>query len=208
LSQGFDVAYCSDAGTPGISDPGYVLVNEAIAQGITVVPIPGASAVIAALCASGLPMHAFTFHAFLPAKAAQRRALLKSLEPETRTIVFYESPNRLRAALTDIRTILGNRRIAVARELTKLYEEILRGTIDQVLDLLGDRTPKGEITLVIAGREGACPAYSDDDIRGRLEELACSTDLTSRGRVDQVVQETGLSRRRVYRIAVEIVNGN
>ena len=203
MKRGVDVAYVSDAGTPGISDPGYVLINGAIAQGIPVVPIPGVSAVITALCASGLPMHAFVFQAFLPAKASSRRALLESLAGEKRTLIFYESPNRLLTSLTDIRAILGNRRIAVARELTKLHEEILRGSVDEVLDSLQGRALKGEITVVIAGAEGTVEISSDDDIRRRLEELAGSCGLSLRERVDQVVREMDLPRRRVYQIALK-----
>jgi len=204
LQRGIDVAYVSDAGTPGISDPGYVLINEAIANDITVVPIPGVSAVITALCASGLPMHAFVFQSFLPAKASQRLAVLKSLALENRTLVFYESPNRLLASLKDIRRVFGNRRLVIARELTKLFEEILRGCVDDVMEILENRTLKGEITLVVAGREEDLPTYFDDDIRKRLEDLAKSTSLSARGRIDQVVLETGVPRRRVYQMALKI----
>ncbi len=203
LMCGMDVAYVSDAGTPGISDPGYILINEAIDHGIAVVPIPGVSAVITALCASGLPMHAFLFQAFLPAKASQRREVLKSLISETRTLIFYESPNRLQACLADIREILGNRRIVVARELTKFYEEMIRGNVDEVIKSMQDRVVKGEITLVVAGGEKVLPIYSDDDIRRQLMALAQSSDLSPRGRINQVALEMGLPRRRVYQIALE-----
>jgi len=205
LKSGIDVAYVSDAGTPGISDPGFILINEALAHGIPVVPVPGVSAVIAALCVSGLPMHAFMFRSFLPAKASQRQAVLKSHAAETSTLIFYESPNRLLASLRDIRTLFGNRRIVVARELTKLFEEILRGRVDDVMEILKERKLKGEITLVIAGREEALPTYSDEDIRCRLENLEKSTNLSLREGVDRVTLETGLSRRRVYQLALKTI---
>jgi 16S rRNA (cytidine1402-2'-O)-methyltransferase len=203
MLDGHDVAYVSDAGTPGISDPGYILINAAITHGIPVVPIPGVSAVITALCASGLPMGAFAFQSFLPSKGSQRREVLQSLACETRTLIFYESPNRLKATLEDIGAIFGRRRIVVARELTKLYEEFLRGDVDELTEMFRDRTVKGEITIVIAGAEKREPQYSDDDIRQRLARLEATGDLPLRGRIDHVAHETGLPRRRVYQLALE-----
>ena len=203
LKAGHDLAYVSDAGTPGISDPGFILIREAIAANLSVVPIPGVSAVIAALCVSGLPMHAFAFYAFLPAKAAQRREFLHSVSNETKTLVFYESPHRLTATLSDMKAIFGNRQIAVARELTKLYEEILRGEVDDVLERLQGRTVKGEITIIAAGAPSVLPECSDDDIRSRLATLAESGRLSLRECVDQVVSEQKVSRRRVYQIAIK-----
>ena len=127
LQKGEDIAYVSDAGTPGISDPGYILVRKAISRSIRVVPVPGASALIAALSVSGLPMDSFIFLGFLPAKQARRRQLLASLQQEERTLVFYESPRRLLSSLQDIDALLGERAVVVSREMTKMYEEFLRG---------------------------------------------------------------------------------
>lgn len=203
LEEGQSIAYVSDAGTPGISDPGYVLVNEAIDRGIAVVPIPGAVAVVAALCASGLPMHAFVFQGFLPPKSAARRAMLKELSTETRTLAFYESPNRLVATLEDVLDILGDRRVVVARELTKVFEELLRGPVREVLEKLRERTIKGEITLMVAGRDPAPPEYTDEDIRARLEASAVQTGLSGRELINRVTCEMDLPRKRVYRIAVK-----
>ena len=127
LLEGEDVAYVSDAGTPGISDPGYILVREAVSLGIRVAPVPGASALIAALSVSGLPMDSFIFLGFLPSKSMRRRQLLTSLREEERTLIFYESPHRLLASLNDIAALLGDREVVVSREMTKIYEEFLRG---------------------------------------------------------------------------------
>lgn len=207
LQAGHDLAYVSDAGTPGISDPGFILIRETIAAGIPVVPIPGVSAVITALCVSGLPMHAFSFYAFLPAKAAQRREMLDALAGEVKTLVFYESPHRLRATLADVRAALGNRRIAIARELTKLYEEVIRGHLDHVMERLEGRVLKGEVTLIVAGAPATLPVWTDDDIRRRLAELAEPGKLSQRECIDQTASELAVPRRRVYQIAIKAVNG-
>jgi 16S rRNA (cytidine1402-2'-O)-methyltransferase len=127
LLKGEDVAYVSDAGTPGISDPGYILVREAVSRGIRVAPIPGASALIAALSVSGLPMDSFVFLGFLPSKSMRRRKLLTSLREDERTLIFYESPHRLLASLKDIAAVLGDREMVVSREMTKIHEKFLRG---------------------------------------------------------------------------------
>ena len=206
LKAGRDLAYVSDAGTPGISDPGFVLIREAIAAGVSVVPIPGVSAVITALCVSGLPMQAFVFYAFLPAKAGQRREFLESVAHETKTMVFYESPHRLAVTLSDMKAVFGNRQMAVARELTKLYEEILRGDVDEVLERLKGRTVKGEITIVVAGASTAVPEYSDDDIRAELAALAQSSRLSMRECIDRVAADRKVSRRRVYQLAIKEEN--
>ncbi|MDD5167548.1 MAG: 16S rRNA (cytidine(1402)-2'-O)-methyltransferase [Syntrophales bacterium] len=208
MEKGMDIAYVSDAGTPGISDPGYILINEAIKKGITIVPIPGASAAITALCASGPPMHAFVFQAFLPAKKSQRRETLKTLAAETRTLIFYESPNRILATLHDILEIFGTRHIVIARELTKVFEEIIRGDLLDIMETLKTRTIKGEITLIIAGRENVSPNYSDSDIQSRLEALAGSHDFTTRELDDHVASEMDLPRRRVYQIALKALVNN
>jgi 16S rRNA (cytidine1402-2'-O)-methyltransferase len=149
LEEG-DIALVSEAGMPGISDPGYELVTAAIEHGIPVVPIPGPSAVLAALAISGLPANQFLFLGFLPRRKGERRRLLQSIALETHTIVAFEAPHRLLKALADVLEVLGNRRIAICRELTKIHEEVFRGTISQALEHF--TTPRGEFTLVIEGR--------------------------------------------------------
>ena len=152
LKQGDQIALVSDAGTPGISDPGFRLIQLAIENKIPVVPIPGPSAVITALSVAGLPTDAFLFKGFLPHKSKKRRELLKELEEVRETLVFYESPHRLSETLQDLLDILGDREIALTRELTKVYEEVLRGKVSEITNQIGERKLRGEITLVIAGR--------------------------------------------------------
>jgi len=152
LKQGDQIALVSDAGTPGISDPGFRLIRLAIENQIPVVPIPGPSAVITALSAAGLPTDAFLFKGFLPHKSKKRRDLLKQLQESRETIIFYESPHRIVETLKDILEILGDREMVLTRELTKVYEEIVRGKVSDTLNQAGDRTLKGEITLVISGK--------------------------------------------------------
>ena len=202
MMEGFDVAYVSDAGTPGISDPGYLLVQRALANGIVVVPVPGACAAIAALSISGLPMDSFVFHGFLPGKSGKRQHFIKSLENETKTMVFYESPNRLMATLRDMESILGNRRIVVTRELTKIYEEILRGSVEEVIEVFGDRVIKGEITLIIAGKEKMEMPCPEEDIR-RLLALYEGATLSKRALIGKISLELGVSRNLVYREAMK-----
>ena len=152
LKEGKKVALVSDAGTPGVSDPGFRLIQLAIENQLPIVPVPGSSAVITALSVSGLPTDAFLFKGFLPHKSKKRRDLLGELENVRETLVFYESPHRISETLRDILEILGDREIVLTRELTKVYEEIIRGKVSEILNQVGDRTLKGEITLVISGK--------------------------------------------------------
>jgi len=148
-----DIALVSEAGMPGLSDPGYELITAAIERGISVVPIPGASAVITALVVSGLPTDQFLYLGFLPRRKGQRQRLLNSIIDEPRTIVAFETPHRLREALSDIEGILGNRRLSVCRELTKVHEEIFRGRVSQAREYFAE--PRGEFSLVIEGKTRA-----------------------------------------------------
>jgi len=148
-----DIALVSEAGMPGLSDPGYKLIVAAIERGISVVPIPGASAVITALVVSGLPTDQFIYLGFLPRRKGQRQRLLNSIVDERRTIVAFETPHRLREALSDIEEILGNRRLSVCRELTKIHEEIFRGRVSQAREYFAE--PRGEFSLVIEGKTRA-----------------------------------------------------
>jgi len=152
LKEGHPVALVSDAGTPGISDPGFRLIQAAIENQIPVVPIPGPSAVIAALSVSGLPTDAFLFKGFLPHKSKKRRDLLSELEGARETLIFYESPHRITETLQDVFDILGDREIVLTRELTKVYEEIRRGRVSEIRNQIGERKLKGEITLLISGK--------------------------------------------------------
>ena len=151
LKNGQDIALVSDAGMPGISDPGYVLVNLALKNNIKIIPIPGVSALITALVVSGLPTAKFIFEGFLPRKIKERKRYFKSIENEERTVIFYETPHRLKRALKDMLEIWGDRKIVVARELTKKYEEIIRGKLSRVLSEINAKDIKGEITLVVQG---------------------------------------------------------
>lgn len=201
MMEGFDIAYVSDAGTPGISDPGYLLVQKALANGIVVAPVPGACAAIAALSVSGLPMDSFVFHGFLPGKSGKRQHFIKSLENETKTMVFYESPNRLMATLHDVKSILGNRRVVVTRELTKIYEEILRGSVEEVIEVFGHRVIKGEIILIIAGKEKLEMPCPEENIR-RLLALYEGKTLSKRDIIGKIALELGVPRNLVYREAM------
>jgi len=196
LEAGAQVALVSDAGTPLISDPGYRLVTAAIAAGIPVVPVPGASAVLSALAAAGLPTDAFRFCGFLPVKSTQRRKILESLRAETCTLIFYEAPHRILDTLADIAALLGDRPVVVARELTKFYEEFLRGTAEQVRGQLAGRPAvKGEITLLIG--KGA-PVVDTTSIEEAVRELEAA-GLPRMDAIKQVARERGLSKRDVYK---------
>lgn len=151
LKNSQDIALVSDAGMPGISDPGYVLVNLALKNNIKIIPIPGVSALITALVVSGLPTDKFVFEGFIPRKIIERKRYFKSIENEERTIIFYEAPHRLKRALKDMLDVWGERKIVIARELTKMYEEIIRGNLSQVLSEINTKEIKGEITLVVQG---------------------------------------------------------
>ncbi len=195
LEEG-DIAIVSEAGAPGISDPGYELVLAAIGRGIRVVPVPGPSAVISALSVSGLPADRFSFIGFLPRKAAERRRFLKTLEGEPGSIVILEAPHRLAASLRDILDVLGDRRIAVCRELTKLHEEVFRGTVGQAISRFAE--PKGEFTLVIEGNRMVEKGILNTEIERRLEELQVS-GVGAKEAVACVASQTGLSKKELYR---------
>jgi 16S rRNA (cytidine1402-2'-O)-methyltransferase len=201
LKTGLNVAYVSDAGTPGISDPGYELVRQAIENDIRIIPVPGVSAVIAALSVSGLPTDAFVFHGFLPSRARQRKTFLTSIGDEEKTLVFYESPKRLVSTLQDMENVFGDRNIVVLRELTKVFEEIFRGTISHVIGALEGRSIRGEVTLIVAGRDKIPPDCPDDEIRDRLEKLLKETKLSRRDIIGKLAEELGISRTRIYRVA-------
>ncbi len=206
LEAGRSVAVVSDAGTPGISDPGFRLVNDAVRRGARVVPIPGPAAFVSALVASGLPTDEFFFGGFLPARSNERRARLTAVRSLDSTLVFYETPHRIGQALADAREILGEREAVVARELTKLHEEIARGRLSDLAERFGrEGAARGEIVLVIdreAVEEEGAAEDSEADIAGRVAALEAE-GLDNRAALKRVARELGLSRSEAYRRLVQ-----
>ena len=194
--EGGDVALVSNAGTPGISDPGYELIVAASQRDISIVPIPGPSVVITALVISGLPTDKFVYLGFLPHKTNERRRLLESVADEQGTIVVLETPHRLLAALNDILLVLGDRKVAVCRELTKIHEEIYRGTISQAIEHFTE--PRGEFTLVIEGAGEKDKPQLTEDIERQLHELRLS-GVKAKEATARMAKETGLSKKELYR---------
>jgi 16S rRNA (cytidine1402-2'-O)-methyltransferase len=198
LETGANAALVSDAGTPLISDPGYRVVTAAINAGIPVVPIPGVTAAVSALSASGLATDSFRFCGFLPAKTTQRRKMLERLKTETCTLIFYETPHRIVDALTDVELVMGSRPAVVARELTKIHEEFLRGTAAEIRAALAARASvKGEITLLIGKAESA--AVADDTPLEEAVRVAEAQGLSRMDAIKRVAKDRGLSKREVYR---------
>lgn len=200
LGEGHDVAVVTDAGTPGISDPGERLVRAAIDAGFTVAAVPGPAAAVVALTISGLPTDRYVFEGFLPRSGRDRTERLAELADEPRTIVLYEAPHRIERTITDLAGALGGeRRVAVCRELTKLYEEVVRGTLDTI-DL---GTPRGEYAIVLEGRPTDDTPADDDTIRAALRtELESGT--TKKDAITAVAAATGTPKRRVYALAIQI----
>lgn len=198
-----DVAIVSEAGMPGISDPGYELITAATQREIPVVPVPGPSAVITALAVSGLPAERFTYIGFLPHRQGERKKQLKSVAGEPGVIVAFETPHRIEAALADILAVLGDRRIAVCRELTKLYEEIYRGTVAAAMAHFTE--PRGEFTLVIEGNREKEKPPEAKDIREKVAALV-SEGASAKEAVAALAEETGASRKELYRLFLEIRN--
>lgn len=215
MAEGASIALVSDAGTPLVSDPGYRLVRAAIDAAIPVVPIPGVSAALGALSAAGLPSDAFRFCGFLPAKSGQRRRVLEEWKQENATLIFYETPHRILDALEDITAVMGTRPVVVARELTKMHEEFLRGTAAEIHAALASRpSVKGEITLLIGKQifekpsveDAAHPATSAPTPAGEqrlsLQEAVRAAEGQGLSRMDaikRVARERGLGKRDVYR---------
>lgn len=196
LKSGESGALISDAGMPLVSDPGYRLVRAAIEFGIRVTPLPGASAVLTSLAASGLPTDSFHFGGFLPAKSGQRATLLESLRNEQATLIFYEAPHRILDTLADIGRVMGTRTVVVARELTKIHEEFIRGSAFEVLKDLSSRpSVRGEITLLIG--KATKPANPSISIDVALEQQM-TAGLSRMDAMKAVARERGLSKRDVY----------
>jgi 16S rRNA (cytidine1402-2'-O)-methyltransferase len=212
MESGARVALVSDAGTPVISDPGHRLVSLCLRHNIPIIPIPGPSAIVAALAACGLPCEEFTFAGFLPARSGERRRRLQALASEPRSIVLYEAPHRLRATLRDALEMLGDRHAAIARELTKVHEEFARGRISELTRTFDEREPRGEITLIIGPPEDAAEHGSENRTKLRIDsgeggqtlaqrvrELEKSQKLDRKAALKQAARELGLSKRDAYK---------
>ncbi|HKQ88507.1 MAG TPA: 16S rRNA (cytidine(1402)-2'-O)-methyltransferase [Candidatus Acidoferrales bacterium] len=209
LEQGASVALVSDAGTPAISDPGQRLVSLCLRHGIKVVPVPGPSAFVAALAASGLPAEEFTFIGFLPARATQRRKTLRELASEPRTLTFYEAPHRLLDSLEDMLEILGNRPTVIAREISKIHEEFQHGHLLDLVEVVRKKAPRGEITVLIGTADGA-PLHIQNGqaatnianivpLAKRVDQLMSEQNLDRKAALKQAARERGLTRREAYK---------
>ncbi|MFZ0278936.1 MAG: 16S rRNA (cytidine(1402)-2'-O)-methyltransferase [Candidatus Sulfotelmatobacter sp.] len=206
MQEGASVALVTDAGMPGISDPGYRLISLAIRHHVPVVPIPGASAFLAALVASGLPTDSFRFSGFLPAKRGERRAALEAIKTSPRTQVFYEAPHRIIEALADVVEVLGDaRHVVIAREVTKLHEEFLRGRVGEILQALQARDAvKGEITLLIGKAEEdearvGTGALARPGVKQRVEQIMAEEKVDEKTALKKVAKERGISKSEAYR---------
>ena len=200
LERGEQIALVSDAGTPAISDPGYRLAVEAIRGGIPVIPIPGASALTAVLSAGGLPTDRFVFDGFLPAKKQERRARLRALSSETRTLVIYEAPHRLTETLNDLVEILGDRETVLAREVSKVHEEFLRGGLTEVAKQIAGREIKGELTLLIGGSRGQSEV-SQEQIEKEIRKLK-NDGLRVKEIAEILGEKYGYPKKEIYRLAL------
>ena len=207
LEQGAKVALVTDAGTPAISDPGHRLVSLCVRHGIKVVPIPGASAFVAALAASGMPVEEFAFVEFLPARQSARRKALRTLAAEKRTLALYEAPHRLSDTLDDALEILGNRPVVVAREITKMYEEFLRGHLEDVAAAVRKKPVRGEITLLIGAPDGLTPQAESaekslaaaEPLSHRVDAIMKENGVDRKAALKQAARERGLTRREAYK---------
>jgi 16S rRNA (cytidine1402-2'-O)-methyltransferase len=206
LEQGAKVALVSDAGTPTISDPGHRLVALCVRHGIQVVPVPGASALVAALAGSGMAIEEFVFTGFLPSRPTQRRKALRALADEGRTIAIYEAPHRLLDTLEDALEILGNRPAVIAREVTKVYEEFVRGHIEDLVAAARKKPPRGEVTLLIGPSDGMIKHAGTETsaaltvpLARRVEEIMKERNVDRKAALKQAARERGLTRREAYK---------
>lgn len=203
LQTGKSIALVSDAGTPGISDPGYRLVKGAAEAGIVVVPIPGPSTLSALLSVGGLPTDRFVFAGFLSAKKSQRQTTLRNLKQEERTLVFFESPHRLLDTLRDLEHICGDRQIVIGRELTKMFEEILRGRVSELRQLLQERNIKGEVALLVAGRDTEAPTEEAMPLAEEIQ-LLTREGLSLKEIAHIISEQRGIPKREVYAAGVRL----
>lgn len=204
LSEGKSVALVSDAGMPGISDPGEDIVRDAVAAGIQVCPVPGACAAMAALTVSGLPTGRFVFEGFLPRDKKERRQRLAILQKEVRTVILYESPHRLTVSLQELEKYFGSRKIVVAREITKKFEEIIRGSIGEVMAHFAQQAPRGEFTLILAGAEPEVKTPPGEaEIMAALEKRLAA-GMSKKEAVKEVSLELAISKSIAYRLSLEV----
>ena len=204
LQRGEDVALVSDAGTPAVSDPGYPLVREAAAAGISVVSVPGPSAVMAALTVSGLPPDRFVFLGFLPRRLGERRRALEAAAALPWTLVLFEAPHRITAVLEDIEAVLGDRRVALARELTKKFEEVFRGTVADALGHLRAHAPRGEFTIVVEGTGETGKQKEGEADAGERMRALLDAGLPPAEAVQDVMRTAGLTRRQAYDLMLRV----
>lgn len=202
LLDGKNIALITDAGTPTIADPGYRLLVGAIAAGVKIVPIPGPSAVTAALSAAGMPTDRYIFEGFLPPKGGKRRERLESLRSDPRTLVFYEAPHRIAECLTDILSILGDRYLVIARELTKLHEEFLRGKVSELQRVVAEREPRGEMTLIVAGAEEA-KTITETELLQQIKQLKAQ-GLRDKEIATQLAERYRYPKNAIYRLALTL----
>jgi 16S rRNA (cytidine1402-2'-O)-methyltransferase len=203
LQAGKTIALVSDAGTPGISDPGYRLVKGAAEAGITVVPVPGPSTLTALLSAGGLPTDRLVFEGFLPAKKGQRQNALRRLRQEERTLVFFESPHRLLDLLADLEEICGDRQVVIGRELTKLFEEVLRGSVRELRALLHGREIKGEVAVLVAGRSAGDEPSESFSLAEEIQ-LLNAEGLSLKDIAQTLSERYGIAKREVYALGVQL----
>ena len=197
IVKGETVALVSDAGMPGLSDPGYRLVRACIDNGVEVGVVPGPTASVSALAVSGLPSARFVFEGFLPRRPGDRRRRIADLAPEERTIVLFESPHRILASLEDLLAGLGDRPAALVRELTKMYEEAQRGTLSELLERAQAEGPRGEIVIVVEGKRGPVEEVTDEELARRATELM-ESGVERKQAMSEVARDTGVPKRRVF----------
>lgn len=208
LGDGCSVALVSDAGTPCISDPGYQLVRDAAAAGIRIMPVPGPCAAVTALSASGLPSDAFAFEGFLPARRKKRLDELAALRNESRALILYESPRRLRELLVDVLEVFGERQVVVARELSKIYEEFVRGSVSEVLALFADQEIRGELVVLIAPAPAGPKCLANLDVASLLRRYLFDEGLSLKDAVKRVSLQLEQPRSDIYELALKLKNGS
>jgi 16S rRNA (cytidine1402-2'-O)-methyltransferase len=200
MEQGSVISLVSDAGTPGLSDPGFRLVHLAIRHRILVVPVPGPTAMVAALTAAGLPMNEFIFIGFLPARKSARRKALAAMAGFEKTIVFYEAPHRIVESLRDVHEVLGDRDAVIAREVTKIHEEFLRGSVSEIRGILKKQPPKGELTVILGPGAAHVPAEGNgSSVRAEVDRLKAGEGLDEKSALKVIARARGISRSEAYR---------
>lgn len=208
LHQGESLALVTNAGTPGVSDPGSMLVGNALDEGLRAVAIPGPCAAVAALSMAGIRSDGFLFAGFLSNRQGKRRRELESLAPEPRTLVFYEAPHRIQAMLKDLSDVLGDRRGAVAREMTKIHEEVLRGRLSELAEMIDSDRARGEFTVIVEGATLPSSTFSfGPDTLDRIKTLLESEDMTLRDAAKRLAEEQGLGFRQAYRMCLSVQEG-